>query len=97
MAEVARPILRIAGAAQIFYAMGIVLANALQAAGATVFVMRIEVLTHWVVFLPLSYILGVRMGWGIQGAWLALPVYIVAYSLLIYRKYQSGSWLSMTV
>jgi hypothetical protein len=39
----------------------------------------------------------VRMGWGIQGAWLALPVYIVAYSLLIYRKYQSGSWLSMTV
>jgi putative MATE family efflux protein len=97
VADVARPILRIAGAAQIFYAMGIVLANALQAAGATVFVMRIEVLTHWVVFLPLSYILGVRMGWGIQGAWLALPVYIVAYSLLIYRKYQSGSWLSMTV
>ncbi|MEW6510593.1 MAG: MATE family efflux transporter [Bacteroidota bacterium] len=97
VAEVARPILRIAGAAQIFYASGIVLAHALQAAGATVYVMMIEVLTHWVIFLPVSYILGVRLGWGVEGAWLALPLYIVSYSLLIYRKYRSDSWLSMTL
>lgn len=95
--DVARPILRIAGAAQVFYASGIVLAHALQAAGATVYVMFIEVLTHWVIFLPVSYVLGVRMGWGVTGAWLALPVYIVSYSLLVYRKYRSDSWLSITV
>ena len=52
MAAIARPVLRLAGAAQIFYAGGIVLAHALQAAGATVYVMLIEVLTHWVIFLP---------------------------------------------
>ena len=92
-----RPILRIAGAAQIFYASGIVLAHALQAAGATVYVMVIEVLTHWVIFLPVSYLLGVTLGWGIEGAWLALPLYIVSYSLLIYWKYKDGSWLTMTV
>jgi Na+-driven multidrug efflux pump len=95
--RIARPILRIAGAAQVFYASGIVLAHALQAAGATVFVMVIEVLTHWVVFLPLCYILGVRLGFGLAGAWCALPAYIISYSLLIYRKYRSGSWLMMTV
>jgi MATE family multidrug resistance protein len=95
--EIARPVLRIAGAAQIVYASGIVLAHALQAAGATVYVMAVEVLTHWVIFLPLAYILGVTLGWGLEGAWLALPVYIVSYSLLIYRKYRSDSWMSMRI
>jgi putative MATE family efflux protein len=47
--EAAVPILRIAGAAQVFYASGIVLAHALQAAGATFYVMVIEVLTHCVI------------------------------------------------
>jgi Na+-driven multidrug efflux pump len=97
IAEIARPVLRIAGAAQIFYASGIVLAHALQAAGATVYVMLIEVLTHWVIFLPVSYILGVTLALGIEGAWLALPLYIVSYSLLIFWKYRDGSWLTMKV
>jgi multidrug resistance protein, MATE family len=95
--EVARPILRLAGAAQIFYAGGIVLAHALQAAGATVYVMVIEVLTHWVIFLPASYLLGIVFGGGLTGAWLALPVYILAYTGLMYGKYRKDSWLSMTV
>ena len=95
--EIARPILRIAGAAQVFYASGIVLAHALQAAGATVYVMLVEVLTHWVVFLPVSYVLGVKLGFGLPGAWFALPIYIISYSLLIYRKYRSDSWLTITV
>ena len=95
--EIARPILRIAGAAQVFYASGIVLAHALQAAGALVYVMLIEVLTHWVVFLPLCYLLGVRLGFGLPGAWFALPIYIISYSLLIYRKYRSDSWLTIAV
>jgi putative MATE family efflux protein len=97
VADVARPVLRLAGAAQIFYAGGIVLAHALQAAGATVYVMWIEVLTHWIVFLPASYVLGVTLGGGIVGAWLALPVYILSYSTLIYMKYRSDSWLLIKV
>ena len=60
--DVARPILRIAGAAQIFYSSGIVLAYALQSAGATVYVMLVEVLTHWIIFLPLCWLLGVVLG-----------------------------------
>jgi Na+-driven multidrug efflux pump len=94
---VARPILQIAGAAQIVYASGIVLAHALQAAGATVYVMLVEVLTHWVIFLPVCYGFGVLLGWGIVGAWMALPIYIIAYTVAIYLKYRSGSWLHMKV
>jgi MATE family, multidrug efflux pump len=93
----ARPVLQIAGASQVFYATGIVLAHALQAAGATVFVMLVEVLTHWIIFLPLAYILGVVLEGGITGAWLALPIYIVSYTTLIAAKYRKGAWLLMKV
>lgn len=94
---IARPILQVAGAAQIFYAAGIVLAHALQAAGATVYVMMIEVITHWIVFLPVCYLVGVVFGGGLLGAWLALPLYIVSYTGLIYAKYRKGSWLLIRV
>ena len=97
IADVARPILRIAGGAQMFYALGIVQAHALQAAGATVYVMIIEVFTHWVIFLPVCFILGVSLGGGIIGAWMALPVYIVSYSSLIYVKYRKSSWLMLKI
>ena len=91
----ARPVLQIAGVAQIFYAAGIILANAIQAGGSTVFVMYVEVLTHWIIFLPLTYLLGVYLGFGIVGAWLALPVYIIAYTVLNFMKFRSMSWVKV--
>jgi putative MATE family efflux protein len=94
VADAARPILQIAGVAQIFYASGIIFANALQAGGATLYVMFVEVLTHWIIFLPLAYFFGVTMGGGLRAAWLALPVYIVTYTTLNYFKFRSSSWIS---
>ncbi len=91
--EVARPILRIAGIAQIFYSSGIIFANALQAGGATVYVMWVEILTHWIIFLPLTYLFGIVLGWGVTGSWLALPVYIIAYSAMNFSKFRSTSWI----
>jgi putative MATE family efflux protein len=95
--QVARPILRLAGAAQVFYAGGIVLAHALQAAGETVYVMMIEVVTHWIIFLPTCYLLGVVLKGGLIGAWLALPLYIITYTVLMYVKYRNDSWLTIKV
>lgn len=93
--EVARPVLRIAGVAQIFYSSGIIFANALQAGGATVYVMWVEILTHWIIFLPLTYLFGIVLGWGVAGSWLALPVYIVAYSGMNFLKFRSTSWIKV--
>jgi putative MATE family efflux protein len=95
--NVAKPILQIAGVAQVFYGGGIILANALQAGGATVYVMYVEVLTHWIIFLPLAYVLGIALHWGILGAWMALPVYILAYSLMNHWKFRSLSWAKIKV
>jgi Na+-driven multidrug efflux pump len=55
--------------------------------------MFVEVITHWVIFLPLTYIFGVTLKWGIVGAWLALPVYIVTYTAMNLVKFQSGNWV----
>lgn len=90
--ETASPILQLAGIAQIFYGSGIIMAHALQAAGATVYVMIVEIITHWIIFLPLSYFFGVILNYGVFGAWLALPIYIVAYTGLTWQRFISGSW-----
>ncbi len=90
--ETAVPVLRIAGVAQIFYATGIVLANGLQAAGESFFVMVAEVITNWLIFITLSYYLGVHLKFGLIGAWIALPFYIICYSSAVYLKFRFGKW-----
>ncbi len=95
--DLAIPLLRIAGAAQIFYGVGIILANALQAAGAVVFVMISDILTHWIIFLPCAYLFAVTLDMGSKGAWLALPVYIIMYSGIMLFKFRSGGWKKLKV
>ena len=90
--EIALPALRIAGFTQLFYGIGIVLANGLQAAGRTMFVMKAEVISNLLIFVPLSYFMGVYLGLGLTWAWLALPVYIIAYTAMMYFKFNSGNW-----
>ncbi|MEJ2617406.1 MAG: MATE family efflux transporter, partial [Ignavibacteriaceae bacterium] len=98
--QVAEPALRVAGFAQIFYATGVeifyatgvVLANGLQSAGKTVFVMKAEVITNIFIFVPLAYFLGVYLKLGLVWAWMALPVYIIIYSTTILLKFRRGDW-----
>lgn len=90
--QTAKDSLRIAGVAQMFYALGIVLANALQAAGKIVFVMKTEVITNLFIFVPLAYVFGIHLGLGLNGAWLALPIYIFIYSLSMLLKFSSNDW-----
>lgn len=90
--ETAKPALRIAGFAQIFYATGVVLANGLQAAGKTLFVMKAEVVTNLFIFVPLAYFLGVYLELGLTWAWAALPSYIIIYALVILKKFRSKNW-----
>ncbi len=94
---VARPLLQLAGVAQVAYGSGIIIANALQAAGDTLYVMYLEIVTHWIIFLPVAFLLGVTFGYGIIGAWAGLPVYIVLYTTFAWQKFRSGSWKTIRV
>lgn len=92
--KTAIPGLRIAGLGQIFYGIGVVLANGVQAAGSTLYVMLAEVIVNWFVFVPIAYLLGVVLGFGLVGAWSALPFYVLLYSAVIFLKFKYGSWES---
>ncbi len=93
--EEAVPALRIAGVGQIFYGIGIVLANGLQASGQTLFVMIAEVIINWFLFVPIAYLLGVVFEMGLTGAWLALPFYVILYSITIFVKFKYGDWTKL--
>lgn len=88
----AKPLLQIAGLSQIIYSAGIILAHSLQAAGATIYVMIVEIVTHWFIFLPLTYIYGVVLNGGVIAAWWALPLYVLMFLSLNYLKFHSKSW-----
>jgi len=62
-----------------------------------VFVMLSEIITHWLVFLPIAYIFAVPLDLGLIGAWLALPAYIITYSLIMFLKFRSGGWKKLRV
>lgn len=90
--EAAVPALRIAGFGQIFYGIGVVLANGIQAAGKTLFVMAADVVIIWIIFVPLAYFMGVFLDLGLIGAWAALPFYIILYSIVMFLKFKLGNW-----
>ena len=90
--ETAKSSLRIAAIAQMFYATGIVLANALQAAGKMVYVMKTEVISNLFIFVPFAYFFGIYLEMGLIGAWLALPIYIIIYSGSMLIKFSSKDW-----
>jgi MATE family multidrug resistance protein len=90
--RVAIPILRIAGFAQIFFGIGFVLANGLQAAGESFFVMLTDVTINWFIFVPLAYLFGMIFKWGLNGVWAAMPFYTSLYALVIFAQFKYGKW-----
>lgn len=90
--QTASPILKIAGFSQIFYGIAIILANSLQAMGKSFFVMKAEVLTNWLIFLPLALLSSAVFHLGFLITWLSLPIYILIYSIILFRKFLSGDW-----
>lgn len=95
--NVAIPILRIAGFGQVFFGIGMVLTNGLLAAGQSFFVMLIDVTINWLVFVPLAYLLGVILKFGLIGVWAAMPFYTSLYALVIFMKFNSDSALKRVI
>jgi Na+-driven multidrug efflux pump len=85
-------VLKIMGAIQIFDACGIILSKALQSAGLTRFVMIVEVVINWLIFLPSAYVLGLVLKMDVVGTWFAIVIYIVLFSITMLVKFRRGDW-----
>jgi len=89
--------LRINALAEPFLALGMILSGALQGAGDTRSPMWISITCHWVIRVPLLWLLALKMGYGPTGAWITMAISIIIMGLLMAWRYQSGTWLKVRV
>jgi multidrug resistance protein, MATE family len=87
-----RPLLAMGAAYQIFDALGIIAEGALRGAGDTRWPFAVHTVLNWVFFVPLAYLLGVRLDYGLFGAWCGGLVFVVALAALLAWRFRSGAW-----
>ena len=80
---------------QVFDAIGATMAGALRGAGDTRSPMLIQVISIWLVMIPLVFIMGGR--WGVYGVWGASAVAIAVMGCAYLMRFRSGKWKSMGI
>jgi putative MATE family efflux protein len=83
-----------AGCAILLWALSFVLPNALRAANDVRFTMIVSICSMVVWRLGFSYIIGVRMGYGAIGVWIAMVVDWICRVTCFVWRFESGRWES---
>lgn len=89
--------LRILGMVEFFDACGIVFGCCLQSAGMTKFVMTVDIIINLGIFLPLTYLLGIKLDFGTAGAWFSLAVYLFLYGIVMGMTFIGGKWKKVVI
>ena len=71
---------------------GMVLMNALIGAGDTRRSMWISVIAQWVFFLPLAFIVGPLLGFGLLGVWIVNGIYRGGQAIVCIQQWAGRSW-----
>lgn len=95
--EIARVPLRIFGLTVGLDAVGMVLQSALLGAGASGMVMRTALGTQWGLFLPMAYLVGPVLGWGLTAIWVAQIGYRGLQATIFVLHWRSGRWTEIEV
>jgi putative MATE family efflux protein len=90
--EVAAPLLRMLGFFEPLACLALVFMYALYGAGNSRFVMLVELTLHLGCLIPLSYVLGITLGFGMFGMWGAMVAYVVLMAAIMSWKFSEGSW-----
>jgi len=81
----------------IFYAWGMVMGQAFNGAGDTNTPTTLNVLCFWVLQIPLAWLLAFRMGWGVNGIFIAIPVAQSALAVAGMLMFRRGKWKGSVV
>jgi putative MATE family efflux protein len=85
---------KFAAVLQIPLAATMILAGSLRGAGQTRWVMYVTIVGTWFVRVPVAYIFGSYLGYGIFFIWLAMPVDWTVRAILMLVKFYRHKWSS---
>ena len=93
LVEIGRVPLQLIGLGILLDGLGLIMMHALLGAGATGIVMKVSVGFQWVLFLPVAYVLGPMLGYGLTAVWLAMTVYRALQSGVFVLAWERKSWV----
>jgi putative MATE family efflux protein len=89
--------LRMVGLIQPILGASMIFGGALRGAGDTRWPMVVTGGCIWLVRLPLAYLMGSVLGWGLLGIWGALVIDLTLRGLLNFLRFRSGRWKTIQV
>jgi MATE family multidrug resistance protein len=95
--RLARPLLVVGAVYQFFDAFAIVSDGALRGAGDTLVPFLMRVGLAWGLFLPLAWLLGIRLEGGLTAAWLGGALYVTVLAGILVFRFRSGAWRRMRI
>lgn len=89
--------LRMMGLCTPLLAVGMIVTQALFGAGNTRFVAIAEGLLHFGLFVPLAWLLGIALHFGLVGIWAAGAIYMLALAAIMSWKFRTGDWKTIRI
>jgi putative MATE family efflux protein len=71
----------------------VVIISSLRATGDVGFPIKMAVLSMWCVWVPLAWFLGLKLGLGLVGVWIAMLTDEWLRGVLMYRRWKSRRWI----
>ena len=95
--ELARWPMRIMGLTMPIEAIGFAFMHAMLGAGDAKRVMYISIGTQWLLFLPLAFVIGPILGYGLLGVWLWQGITRILQAALFLSKWRGRKWQHIEV
>ncbi|MEC9361638.1 MAG: MATE family efflux transporter [Pseudomonadota bacterium] len=89
--------LRLVGATILLDGLGLIMMQALLGVGASRLVMLVATGMQWGLFLPIAYLLGPVLGYGLTAIWLAMGGYRLLQAGIFIVAWQRRDWVRITV
>lgn len=87
--------LKVSGVFQPFLALLLILTGAFQGANNTKFPMYLTAVGMWGIRTLLVYVLGIQLGWGLLGVWIAVGIDIAFRAVVLAIQFKRGKWISV--
>jgi len=89
--------MRMMGLCTPFIAVGMILTQALFGAGNTRFVMLVELVLHFFCLVPLAWLFGITLNWGLPGIWASAAIYVLLLTAVMVWKFRRGDWKTISI